>query len=42
VTVDELCKGQPEEFKEFMLYCRQLTFTGDPDYKHIYNLWDQC
>jgi hypothetical protein len=32
VTLDELCKGYPEEFKAFMTYCRKLTFTEDPDY----------
>ena len=42
VTVEELCKGHPEEFKEFMLYCRKLTFTEDPDYKYIYGLFEGC
>ena len=27
VKVDELCKDQPEEFKEFMHYCKGLAFT---------------
>ena len=27
-----MCKDQPEEFKEFMHYCRGLSFTQDPDY----------
>jgi len=42
VTVDELCKGYPEEFKEFMNYCRKLGFTEDPDYKYIIGLFEGC
>jgi len=42
VTVDELCLNQPPEFKEFMNYCRGLSFTGDPDYKYILNLFEGC
>lgn len=42
VTVDELCKGHPDEFKDFMLYCRKLSFTDDPDYKYILNLFEGC
>lgn len=42
VTVDELCKGHPEEFKEFMNYCRKLQFTEDPDYKLILGLFEGC
>lgn len=42
VTVDELCKGHPEEFKEFMNYCRKLGFTEDPDYKYLIGLFEGC
>jgi hypothetical protein len=42
VTVDELCKGYPEEFKEFMNYCRKLSFTDDPDYKYMIGLFEGC
>lgn len=42
VTVDELCKNQPEEFKEFMNYCRKLQFTEDPDYKYLIGLFEGC
>lgn len=42
VTVDELCKGYPEEFKEFMNYCRKLSFTEDPDYKYIISIFEGC
>jgi len=42
VTVDELCANQPSEFKEFMNYCRGLSFTADPDYKYILSLFEGC
>jgi serine/threonine protein kinase len=42
VTVDELCKGHPTEFKDFMNYCRNLQFTEDPDYKYLIGLFEQC
>lgn len=42
MTVDELCLNQPPEFKEFMNYCRGLTFIADPDYKYILNLFEGC
>lgn len=42
VTVEELCKGHPEEFNMFMNYCRKLQFTEDPDYKHILSLFEGC
>ena len=42
MTVDELCLNQPNEFKEFMNYCRTLTFTADPDYTFILSLFDGC
>jgi len=42
VTVDELCKGYPDEFKEFMNYCRKLSFTDDPDYKYMIGLFEGC
>ena len=42
VTVEELCKDQPEEFREFMHYCRGLSFTQDPDYSYIIGLFESC
>ena len=42
MTIDELCKDQPEEFKEFMYYCRGLSFTQDPDYDYIIGLFEGC
>ena len=41
-TLDELCKGHPPEFKEFMDYCRALKFEEDPDYKYIVGIFEKC
>jgi len=30
------------EFKEFMQYCRSLSFTADPDYRYILSLFEGC
>jgi hypothetical protein len=42
VKLEDLCKGYPEEFKEFMEYCRKLSFEEDPDYKYILGLFEGC
>ena len=42
MTVEELCRGYPEEFKEYMNYCRKLAFTEDPDYKYLIGLFEGC
>ena len=42
VTLEELCENQPREFLEFMTYCRGLSFTQDPDYRHILGLFEGC
>jgi len=42
VTVEELCKGYPEEFKDYMNYCRKLSFTDDPDYRFLISLFEGC
>jgi casein kinase 1 len=42
VPIDQLCKGYPDEFKEFMHYCRGLSFTQDPDYGFIIGLFEGC
>ena len=42
VTLNELCANQPDEFKEFMNYCRGLSFTQDPDYRYILGLFETC
>ena len=41
-SIDDLCKDQPEEFREFMHYCRGLSFTQDPDYGYIIGLFEGC
>lgn len=41
-SLDELCKGYPVEFKEFMEYCRKLKFEEEPDYKHIIGIFEKC
>ena len=35
-----MCKDQPEEFREFMHYCRGLSFTQDPDYGYIIGMFE--
>jgi hypothetical protein len=41
-SLDELCKDQPPEFKEFMEYCRSLKFEEDPDYKYVNGIFERC
>jgi len=41
-TLEELCKGYPVEFKEYMEHCRSLKFEQDPDYKYCVNLFEKC
>jgi casein kinase 1 len=31
---EDLCKGMPSEFEEFLRYCRRLKFLDCPDYDH--------
>ena len=38
--VEELCKGLPRCFFEYMKYCRNLEFDADPDYKYLRTLFD--
>lgn len=40
-TVEELCRGMPEEFNTFIKYCRQLGFEAKPDYQYLRNLLRQ-
>lgn len=42
ISIEDLCRDQPEEFKEFMNYCRNLSFTQDPDYGFIIDLFEKC
>ena len=41
-SLEELCRGYPPEFKEFMEYCRALKFEQDPDYKYCVSLFEKC
>ena len=40
--MEELCLNQPPEYKEFMNYCRGLSFAADPDYRYILSLFEGC
>jgi len=42
VSVEDLCKGYPEEFREYMNYCRKMGFSEDPDYKYMIGLFEGC
>ena len=37
-SLDELCEGCPEEFKEFIKYSKELEFTQEPDYLYLNGL----
>ena len=37
-----LFQMDPDEFKEYMHYCRGLAFTQDPDYGYIISLFEGC
>ncbi|KAF8440814.1 kinase-like domain-containing protein [Boletus edulis BED1] len=34
---EDLCRGMPSEFEEFLRYCRRLKFAEQPDYEHWMN-----
>ena len=34
---EDLCRGMPSEFEEFLRYCRRLKFAERPDYEHWMN-----
>ena len=36
---ENLCKGLPEEFAEYLRYTRNLKFEQDPDYNYLRNLF---
>ncbi|KAH7928975.1 kinase-like protein [Leucogyrophana mollusca] len=38
---EDLCRGIPSEFKDFLQDCRQLKFTASPDYDHWKNTFRQ-
>jgi len=38
-TIEALCKGFPEEFAEYLRYCRSLRFDDKPDYTYLRKLF---
>lgn len=40
--LEDLCRGYPSEFKDFMDYCRILKFEQSPDYKYCIGLFENC
>lgn len=39
VSIEELCKGLPEEFATYLTYVRKLEFTETPNYVYIRKLF---
>ena len=39
ITEENLCKGLPDEFIDYMKYVKQLEFEQEPDYKYLINLF---
>ena len=39
---EELCKNLPKEIMEFLLYCKNLNFEQEPDYKYCYSLFNNA
>ena len=37
-SLDELCEGLPDEFKDFIKYARELEFTEKPNYSYLNQL----
>ena len=40
--LEELCRGHPQEFKQFMDYCRALKFEQEPNYKTCVGFFETC
>lgn len=40
VSLDELCKGLPICFKNYLEYCRNLKFSEDPDYDYLIGMFN--
>ena len=38
-TVEQLCKGVPEEFAKYINYCKCLKFDEKPDYNYLRGLF---
>ena len=40
--LSELCRGHPVEFREFMEYCRSLSFEQEPNYATCVGFFTTC
>jgi casein kinase 1 len=40
-TPEDLCRGLPSEFEEFLRYCRRLKFAEKPDYDRWYSAFQE-
>ena len=41
-SLDELCRGHPAEFKEYMEYCRSIKFEQEPNYRTCLGFFEHC
>ena len=39
IKLENLCKGLPEEFIDYIKYCRKLEFEQEPNYNYLRNLF---
>ena len=42
ITTEELCKGLPAPFYEFVTHIRSLGFDEKPDYQKLHSILSQC
>ena len=42
ISPEELCKGYPHEFGEYLKYCRGLKYAEEPDYVKCLSLFSEC
>ena len=40
-TPEELCKGFPKQFANYIRYCRSLEYTEDPEYNYLKRLFNE-
>ena len=41
-SLEELCRGHPSEFREYMEYCRALKFEQEPNYRTCLQFFEGC
>ena len=41
-SLEELCRGHPSEFREYMEYCRSLKFEQEPNYRTCVGFFEGC